>query len=229
MNEKLIKIQNELSVPKNQVNKFGGYNYRSCEDILEALKPLLQKEGLLLTISDELVQIGERYYIKATVRLSDNTKVFETTGYAREEETKKGMDGSQITGASSSYARKYALNAMFLIDDTKDSDSTNTHEPSKSYAQTAPKTYPTSEIKCPKCGGEMWDNTKNKFNPKAPDFKCKDKDCGGVIWPPKNEDVPHDAEGNELPVKQQVATGNDDNFDQQFPKHEGIDIEDVQV
>ena len=128
MKDKLLKIQTELKAPKNQRNDFGKYNYRSCEDIFEAVKPLLKKENLLLRMTDELVQIGERYYIKATAIITDGTETIENTSYAREEETKKGMDGSQITGASSSYARKYALNGLFLIDDVKDSDTTNTGE-----------------------------------------------------------------------------------------------------
>lgn len=125
MNEKLLNIQNQLKAPKNQKNNFGGYNYRSCEDIFEAVKPLLKEEGLTLRTTDELVNIGDRYYIKATAILSDGKNEIQNTAYAREEENKKGMDGSQITGASSSYARKYALNGLFLIDDVKDSDSTN--------------------------------------------------------------------------------------------------------
>ena len=128
MNDKLLKIQSELKAPKNQKNAFGGYNYRSCEDIFEAVKPLLKEEGLILRLTDELVNIGERYYIKATAILTDGTDTIENVAYAREEETKKGMDGSQITGASSSYARKYALNGLFLIDDVKDSDTTNVGE-----------------------------------------------------------------------------------------------------
>ena len=120
--EKLCYIQSKLKAPKNQHNKFGGFDYRSCEDIYEALKPYLKEFDLLLIMSDELVQIGERYYIKATAKLIDGDKSIENTAYAREEETKKGMDGSQITGASSSYARKYALNGLFLIDDVKDSE-----------------------------------------------------------------------------------------------------------
>lgn len=130
MKEKLLKIQQELKAPKNQRNNFGGYNYRSCEDILEAVKPILKEENLVLTLNDELVYIGNRYYIKATATLydCDSKDSISNTAYAREEETKKGMDGSQITGASSSYARKYALNGLFLIDDVKDSDATNTGE-----------------------------------------------------------------------------------------------------
>ena len=128
MKDKLLMIQMDLKAPKGQMNKFGGYKYRSCEDIFEAVKPLLAKHGLVLRTTDELVQIGERYYVKATAILTDGTETIENVAYAREEETKKGMDGSQITGASSSYARKYALNGLFLIDDVKDSDSTNTGE-----------------------------------------------------------------------------------------------------
>ncbi len=122
--EKLLKIQTELKAPKNQVNKFGGYNYRSCEDILESVKPLLDKYGCTLKISDELQNIGERYYIKSTVLLIDieSGMVIENSAYAREEENKKGMDASQITGATSSYCRKYCMNGLFLIDDTKDAD-----------------------------------------------------------------------------------------------------------
>lgn len=123
--KKLIEIQQQLKAPKNQMNKFGNYRYRSAEDILEALKPLLK--DCILTLSDEMVEIGGRVYVKATATIADGTNVIKVTAFAREEETKKGMDGSQITGAASSYARKYALNGLFLIDDTKDSDATNDH------------------------------------------------------------------------------------------------------
>lgn len=125
--EKLERIQQELKAPKGQYNNFGNYSYRSCEDIYEAVKLLLLKYGVVLQTTDELVQIGERYYIKAIAILTDidGNQQITNTAYAREEETKKGMDGSQITGASSSYARKYALNGLFLIDDQKDSDTTN--------------------------------------------------------------------------------------------------------
>lgn len=125
--EKLLKIQTELKAPKSQFNKFGGYNYRNCEDILEALKPLLEKNKCGLFISDNLELIGGRYYIKATVTLidlEDSSKV-ENNGFAREDESRKGMNSDQLTGATSSYARKYALNGMFCIDDSKDSDYTN--------------------------------------------------------------------------------------------------------
>lgn len=126
LNEKLINIQSKLKAPKGQYNSFGKYSYRSCEDIFEALKPLLAEEKVSLLMSDDLLLIGERYYVKATATLTDGEELISNVAYAREEETKKGMDGSQITGASSSYARKYALNGLFLIDDVKDSDSTNT-------------------------------------------------------------------------------------------------------
>ena len=119
---KLECIQQELKAPKNQHNSYGGFDYRSCEDIFEAVKPLLKKYDLTLIMSDELIQIGERYYIKSTARLTNGIETLENTSYAREEETKKGMDGSQITGAASSYARKIALNGLFLIDDVKDQD-----------------------------------------------------------------------------------------------------------
>ena len=123
--EKLTLLQQELKAPKNQRNKFGNYNYRSCEDILEALKPLLVKYRLNQFISDEIQVIGDRYYLKSTITLINIDKPIETiqaTGLARESESKKGMDSSQITGSSSSYARKYALNGLYSIDDTKDFD-----------------------------------------------------------------------------------------------------------
>lgn len=155
--EKLSKIQEELKAPKGQYNSFGKYKYRSCEDILEAVKPLLVKNKLSLQLYDELIVVGEstpttyeetyydkdlkrensrivvtgnqRYYIKATARLLDieDNSTMENTAFAREDETKKGMDGSQITGTASSYARKYALNGLFLIDDTKDADTDEYH------------------------------------------------------------------------------------------------------
>ena len=127
--EKLNLIQTELKAPKNQRNNFGGYNYRSCEDILEAIKPLLEKTKTALIIADEPNLIGDRFYIKATATLKDceSEAEIKATAYAREPSEKKGMDFAQITGATSSYARKYALNGLFCIDDTKDSDATNTH------------------------------------------------------------------------------------------------------
>ena len=126
---KLVEVQNKLKAPKSQFNKFGNYAYRNCEDILEALKPILAEVKAVVNISDEVVLVGERYYIKATVKFIDaeTGEIVEASAMAREEENKKGMDSSQLTGSTSSYARKYALNGLFAIDDTKDSDTTNTH------------------------------------------------------------------------------------------------------
>lgn len=119
--QRLADIQRDLNAPKNQYNSFGKYKYRSCEDILEGVKPLLN--GLFLSISDEVVQIGARHYVKATARITDGETTHEATALAREEESKKGMDAAQVTGATSSYARKYCLNGLFGIDDSKDADS----------------------------------------------------------------------------------------------------------
>ena len=128
--EKLTEVQNELKAPKSKYNSFGKYNYRSCEDILEAVKPILKAKRLAMTVKDDVFNIGDRVYIMATVTVFDceSEEKVTTTAYAREDADKKGMDGSQITGSSSSYARKYALNGMFAIDDTKDADSWNTHD-----------------------------------------------------------------------------------------------------
>ena len=127
--KKLIEVQTRLKAPKNQYNSFGKYSYRNCEDILEALKPILHEVGATIIISDEIVSVSERYYVKATVKFIDTETgdMVEASANAREEDNKKGMDSSQLTGSTSSYARKYALNGLFAIDDTKDSDFTNTH------------------------------------------------------------------------------------------------------
>lgn len=130
-NQKIVAIQSELKAPKNQFNSFGKYKYRSCEDILEGVKPLLKKYELMQTIEDNIVQIGDRYYIVAKVSVIGNGIEHTVTAFAREPENKKGMDESQITGTASSYARKYALNGMWLIDDTKDAD-TDEHQQQKS-------------------------------------------------------------------------------------------------
>jgi len=137
---KLNEIQQKLKAPKGQRNSFGNYNYRSCEDILEAVKPLLCRATLTLT--DEVVEVGGRVYVKATARFytgneCNATEDVSVSAYAREAETKKGMDDAQITGSASSYARKYALNGLFCIDDTKDADATNTHGKSGSKAPVA--------------------------------------------------------------------------------------------
>ncbi len=127
--EKLLIIQSKLKVGKNQRNTFGGYNYRSCEDIFEGVKPVLAEVGVALVVSDEIVEIGGRIYVKATALLYDigGSGMVSNTAFAREAEAKKGMDESQVTGAASSYARKYALNGLFCLDDVKDADATNTH------------------------------------------------------------------------------------------------------
>lgn len=132
----LTKIQNELKAPKGQHNKFGNYDYRSAEDILEALKPLLAKHNAQLTLTDKPVMVGEWHYIEATARLVVDGNEIANTASARESPTKKGMDDSQITGTASSYARKYALNGLFLIDDTKDAD---TNEYAKNTRRTTPR------------------------------------------------------------------------------------------
>lgn len=135
--KELIAIQSELKAPKSQFNKYGGYKYRKAEDILEAVKPLLNKQKCTLTITDDIVMVGNRIYVKATATIKNEKGEFETTtGWAREEETKKGMDGSQITGASSSYARKYALNGLFAIDDNATSDTTNDEQHQAAQQQT---------------------------------------------------------------------------------------------
>lgn len=142
---KIAKIQQTLKAPKNQYNKFGGYYYRNCEDILESVKPLLG--DLILTINDEIVQIGNRYYVRATATITDGEHEQSATAYAREEESKKGMDASQVTGSTSSYARKYACNALFCIDDTKDADSDEQPKPVQPQKPTQPKLpYPPTNV-----------------------------------------------------------------------------------
>ena len=143
--KELIAIQSELKAPKSQFNKFGGYKYRKAEDILEAVKPLLNKQKCTLTITDDIVMVGNRIYVKATATIKNEKGECETTtGWAREEETKKGMDGSQITGASSSYARKYALNGLFAIDDNADSDTNNDGQHQEAQQQTQAQ-HPTAQ------------------------------------------------------------------------------------
>lgn len=136
--KELIAIQSRLHAPKSQYNKFGKYKYRKAEDILEAVKPLLAEQGCTLVISDEIVLVGDRFYVKATATVKNGSgdKEF-SVGYAREELSKKGMDDCQVTGASSSYARKYALNGLFAIDDNQDSDSTNVAEQQQQQQQSA--------------------------------------------------------------------------------------------
>ena len=128
IHEKLSQIQSKLNAPKGQYNSFGKYNYRNCEDILQALKPILAEHKCHVSLSDEVVIVGNRFYIKATATITDSeNNSFSTTAFAREAESKKGMDESQVTGSTSSYARKYALNGLFAIDDNKDADMLNNH------------------------------------------------------------------------------------------------------
>lgn len=161
---KLQQIQKELKAPKGQFNKFGKYNYRSCEDILEAVKPILHKAGCTLTLSDEMVLIGERYYIKATAHLKGEDTDEIVTAYARESATKSGMDDSQITGSASSYARKYALNGLFCIDDTKDADTDEYTIQNTKPTQTQPtQAQPAAQAEVKK--------EKETFDPKHPHWQ----------------------------------------------------------
>ena len=143
--EKIVAIQSELKAPKGQYNSFGKYNYRSCEDILEGVKPLLTKHGLVLTIQDSIDLIGDRFYVKATATITDGKEQLLTSAYARESLDKKGMDASQVTGATSSYARKYALNGLLAIDDTKDADTMDNSK--KPIQQTQETVYNWNSLK----------------------------------------------------------------------------------
>ncbi|MGN1341147.1 MAG: ERF family protein, partial [Oscillospiraceae bacterium] len=177
--------QAELKAPKNQYNSFGQYSYRSCEDILEAAKPVCAKYGLLLTVSDEIVHEGDRYYIKATAALYDaqggSDEVMSATAYAREPETKKGMDDSQITGTASSYARKYALNGLFCIDDTRDSDTTdNTSSNGRRTASKSAKEPAEPEYKCAECGAPFKEFTSGSQHWTAKQvYEISLNKCGG--------------------------------------------------
>jgi hypothetical protein len=154
----LMAVQSELKAPKGQTNKFGGYKFRSCEDILEAVKPLLAKNKLVLRLSDEPVMIGDWHYIKVVATLeADDGSDYSVTAYAREPISKKGSDDSQVTGATSSYARKYALNGLFCIDDTKDADTNEYSAQAKA-----------AEYTCEHCGKEVTATTYNgrNFTPK---------------------------------------------------------------
>ena len=156
---KLIEIQKRLKAPKGQYNKFGKYYYRSCEDILEAVKPILADTGCILTLSDEIVLIGDRYYVKAIAWLKGEDVDEAVTAYAREADNKAGMDSCQVTGTASSYARKYALNGLFCIDDTKDAD---TDEYAVQTKKSAPVSTPAKEEK----------KEKEIFDPKHPHWQA---------------------------------------------------------
>ena len=171
--------QAELKAPKNQYNSFGKYNYRSCEDILEAAKPINKKHGLVLLLTDKPVCIGQRYYIEATARLYDieSEQFIEATASAREADTKKGMDDSQVTGTASSYARKYALNGLYNIDDTKDADT-------DAYKKQTTNTTAAPEYKCVDCGKPFEafrDHTSGKtFTPAEVFQMAKKRNADGV-------------------------------------------------
>lgn len=143
--ELLNKVQTELKAPKTQENKFGGYKYRSCEDILEALKELEAKHSFCTLLSDEIMLVANRIYVKATAKFVCDKGEISVSAYAREAEAKKGMDEAQITGSASSYARKYALNGLFAIDDTKDADATSTHADEPKEGQKGKVVYMTPE------------------------------------------------------------------------------------
>lgn len=159
LQEALIAIQKKLKAPKDLYNKFGNYKYRSAESILEAVKPLLAENGVLLTITDELVMIGTRYYVKSTATAQKGNDTMCGIGYAREDDSKKGMDGSQVTGASSSYARKYALNGLFLIDDTKDADTDEYHNQQEKAPKPQPKPSQPQPAKQPQSQSIFSDET----------------------------------------------------------------------
>ena len=187
IHQKLAEIQRKLKAPKSQKNTFGNYRYRSCEDILEAVKPLLG--DLVLTITDEVKQIGDRYYVEATAGVRDMEAVIYVKALAREANEKKGMDEAQITGAASSYARKYALNGLFCIDDTKDADATNDHA-DKGRAAKAAEAYrkepkaPKGEVRemkakydgiCALSGREIKKGDKVVYNPETKKASHKDE------------------------------------------------------
>ena len=157
---KLAEIQQEIKAPKGQFNSFGKYKYRSCEDLVEAIKPVINPKGYSLILTDEVVEVGGRVYFKATATITNGTDIYSATGWAREDDNKKGMDASQLSGATSSYARKYALNGLFAIDDTKDSDSTNKHEekkeePKKTELNPAHKNWNAAKSKLSEGGTTM--------------------------------------------------------------------------
>jgi len=165
--KELTKIQNELKVPKSQFNSFANFHYRSFEDICEAVKPLIEQNKCSLRVYDNVISIGGRVYVRAVAVLRNEAgEVVKGIGYAREDEVKKGMDGSQITGACSSYARKYALNGLFLLDDVKDADFGTTVKVQKPVQKVAVP-YSAGGLKCEKCGATVSDKvaefSKSKF------------------------------------------------------------------
>ena len=168
--KRLLEIQQKLKAPKAQFNDYGGYQYRSCEDILEAVKPLLKEQNLVLTLKDELIAIDGRFYIKAIAQLWDESgkELTHTMAIAREPESKKGMDEAQITGATSSYARKYALNGLFAINDVKDPDAINKHGKDEDIKK--------EDITCPVCGKKTTSGALEHWNMCADCYKKSKKD-----------------------------------------------------
>jgi hypothetical protein len=187
--KKLSEIQGNLKAPKGQTNEFGGYKYRSCEDILQAVKPFLGDS--VLTISDTMEQVGERYYVKATATIAIADTSVSVSAYAREPEKKKGMDEAQITGATSSYARKYALNGLFAIDDTKDADATNKHGKGEAKKPSVP--FNESSVK-------EWIGLATEAS------KKQDHDTFINWWPANKDDVIQDC-GEELAKKVHAEFG----------------------
>lgn len=183
--QKLIEIQAELNVPKDSYNSFGKYNYRNCEDILEAAKPICKKHGLILLLSDTIELIGSRFYVKATATITDGKETVSAQAFAREDEIKKGMDGSQITGAASSYARKYALGGLLAIDNNKDADTDE-------YTLAASGGKPKAVV-CPVCHKEIQGTTaKNGAYWSPADILSRYKMCGSCYTLAKKAEVKND-------------------------------------
>lgn len=185
IHEKLMMIQQGLNAPKSQRNDFGKYNYRSCEDILQAVKPLLSETKTVVLLSDSVVEIGCRIYIRATAMLRDteSAEYIMAEAYAREEESKKGMDASQVTGAASSYARKYALNGLFAIDDNKDSDATNDgRQEQKKQPPKPPKEVPPP----PEAFGPREASDGYYYCDSCGQMISGFKDKTGKVWSPKD-------------------------------------------
>lgn len=186
---KLLHVQAKLKAPKSNFNKFGNYNFRNCEDILESVKPLLAEVGATLTIDDSIQFIGERYYVKAIATFTDvvTSEKITVSAFAREEEDKKGFDAAQLSGSTSSYARKYALNGLFCIDDTKDADTTNTHGKEETNetpkSTTPPKTYSKSNASNKPSTSA---STTTKATPSAPVTAPPKADVKMISDPQKN-------------------------------------------
>jgi hypothetical protein len=187
--EALIKIQSELVATKSQYNSFGKYYYRSCEDILEAVKPLLSKYGAELTISDDVVSVGDRVYVKATVSITDGKETKTVTAFAREPLDRKGQDSSQITGATSSYARKYALNGLFLIDDNKDADTDESRNESEARSNASGSDTP--KVQRPNYSAEQLGKMKKWTDGTFTDDELKEfrKRCCGADYADAIEDI----------------------------------------